>query len=65
MIFYNDNKPPKGINKRTKQMYVSMANLQDFGPTFQEPFDPSLEIWDFLDKLKNERTILWNHECFH
>jgi hypothetical protein len=46
-------------------MYVSLANLQDFGPTFQEPFDPSLEIWDFLDKLKNERTILWNHECFH
>jgi hypothetical protein len=44
MIFFNDNKPPEGINKRTKQMHVNMANLQDFGPTFQASFDPSLEI---------------------
>jgi hypothetical protein len=30
---------------------------QDFGPILQTTFDPSLEIWDFLNKLKK-----WNND---
>jgi hypothetical protein len=40
-----------------KEANVGMAN-QEFWPIFQASSNPSLEIQDFLDKLKNEGTIL-------
>jgi hypothetical protein len=55
---------PKKSTKKSKNIHINMF-YQGFQTILSTTKHPGFEIWNFLNQLWNERSLLRHHENFH